>query len=150
MVIKTFFYSMETTLISKKATLHLQHIFFVHLFAVVLDDYNVKLPKTTLLHVLWRRCSTFSRSFFFHCRSFSPCTGGRQHFLFCHHRDKIFMLFFQQKMSRSRSLQIKIKIKTVHQIKSRSWEIKGGKYTKTLAKFQARGIFRIRDVRKTF
>ena len=104
MVIKTFFYSMETTLISKKATLHVQHIFFVHLFAVVLDDYNVKLPKTTLLHVLWRRCCTFSRSFFFHCRSFSPCTGGRQHFLFCHHRYKIFMLFFQQKMSRSRSL----------------------------------------------
>ena len=65
MVIKTFFYSMETTLISKKATLHVQHIFFVHLFAVVLDDYNVKLPKTTLLHVLWRRCCTFSRSFFF-------------------------------------------------------------------------------------
>ena len=147
MVIKTFFYSMETTLISKKATLHLQHIFFVHLFAVVLDDYNVKLLCYTFYggDVL-----LFLVHFFFHCRSFSPCTGGRQHFLFCHHRDKIFMLFFQQKMSRSRSLQIKIKIKTVHQIKSRSWEIKGGKYTKTLAKFQARGIFRIRDIRKTF
>ena len=34
-------------LISKKATLHEQHIFFVHFFAVVLYDYNVKLPETS-------------------------------------------------------------------------------------------------------
>ena len=32
-----------TGLISKTATLHVQHTFFVHLFAVVLHDYNVKL-----------------------------------------------------------------------------------------------------------
>ena len=32
--------------------------------------------------------------FFFNCRSFSPCIGGRKH---CHRRYKIFMLFFQQK-----------------------------------------------------
>ena len=32
-------------LISKKATLHVQHTFFVHFFAVVLHDYNVKLQK---------------------------------------------------------------------------------------------------------
>ena len=32
-------------LISLKATLHVQHIFFVHFFAVVLHDYNVKLPE---------------------------------------------------------------------------------------------------------
>ena len=43
-------------LISKKATLHEQHTFFVHFFAVVLHDYNVKLPETSLLHVLWRKC----------------------------------------------------------------------------------------------
>ena len=42
-------------LISKKATLHTQHTFFVHFFAVVLHDYNVKLPETSLLHVLWRK-----------------------------------------------------------------------------------------------
>ena len=36
-------------LISKKATLHVQHTFFVHFFAVVLHDYNVKLPKTSVL-----------------------------------------------------------------------------------------------------
>ena len=32
-------------LISKKATLHVQHNSFVHFFAVVLYDYNVKLPE---------------------------------------------------------------------------------------------------------
>ena len=84
-------------LISKKATLHVQHTFLVHFFAVVLHDYNVKLPETSQLHVLWRKCRTCSRSLFFHCRSFSPCIGGRQHFSFCHRRYKIFMLFFQQK-----------------------------------------------------
>ena len=31
-------------LISKKETLHVQHTFFVHFFAVVLHNYNVKLP----------------------------------------------------------------------------------------------------------
>ena len=34
---------------------------------------------------------------FFHCRSFSPCIGGRLHFSFCHRCYKIFLLFFQQK-----------------------------------------------------
>ena len=33
-------------LISKTATLHVQHTFFVHFFAVVLHDYCVKLPQT--------------------------------------------------------------------------------------------------------
>ena len=32
-------------LISKKTTLHVQHTFFVHFSAVVLHDYNVKLPE---------------------------------------------------------------------------------------------------------
>ena len=30
-----------------KATLHVQHNFFVHFFAVVLHNYNVKLPETS-------------------------------------------------------------------------------------------------------
>ena len=34
-------------LISKKATLHVQHTFCVHFFAVVLHDHNVKLPETS-------------------------------------------------------------------------------------------------------
>ena len=45
-------------LISKKATLHVQHTFFVHFFAVVLHDYNVKLPETSLLLVFWRKGRT--------------------------------------------------------------------------------------------
>ena len=34
-------------LISKTATLHVQNTFFVHFFAAVLHDYNVKLPETS-------------------------------------------------------------------------------------------------------
>ena len=34
-------------LISKQATLHVQHTFIAHCFAVVLHDYNVKLPETS-------------------------------------------------------------------------------------------------------
>ena len=35
-------------LISKKATLHVQHTFlYINFFAVVLHDYNVKLPETS-------------------------------------------------------------------------------------------------------
>ena len=33
-------------LISKKTTLHVQRTFCVYFFAVVLHNYNVKLPKT--------------------------------------------------------------------------------------------------------
>ena len=84
-------------LIRKKATLHVQHTFFMHFFAFVLHDHNVKLPETSYLHVLWRKCRTFSCSLFFHCRWFSPCIGGRLHFSFCYRRYKIFMLFFQEK-----------------------------------------------------
>ena len=51
-------------LISKKATLQEQHTFFVHLFAVVLHDYNVTLPETSQLDILWRKCCTCSRSLF--------------------------------------------------------------------------------------
>ena len=45
------------------------------------------------------------------------------------------------------SKQIKIKLKTILQKKSRIWEMKGGKYTKTLAKIWIEGIIRIRDIR---
>ena len=46
----------------KKATLHVQLTFFLHFFAVVLHDYTVKLPETSQLHVLWRKCRTCSHS----------------------------------------------------------------------------------------
>ena len=52
-------------LISKKATLHVQHTLFVHSFAVVWHDCNVKLPETSQLHVLRRKCWTCSCSLFF-------------------------------------------------------------------------------------
>ena len=64
-------------LISHKTTLHLQHTFYLEyiiFFAIVLHNYNVKLPETSLLHVLWRKCCMFTVHyfFFFCCRSFSP------------------------------------------------------------------------------
>ena len=39
-------------LISKITTMHMQHTFFVHFFAVVLHDYHEKLPETSWLYVL--------------------------------------------------------------------------------------------------
>ena len=36
----------------------------------------------------------------------------------------------------------------IDQTKSEIWEMKGGKFTKTLATIQARRIFRIRDIRR--
>ena len=38
-------------------------------------------------------------------------------------------------------------MKTIRQIKSRIWEMKGVKYTKTLAKIWVEGVIRIRDIR---
>ena len=84
-------------LISKKATLHVQHTFFVHFFAVVLHDYNEELPETSWLHVLWRNCRTCSCSLFFHCRSFSP--RWPLAFLIFSPPLQNFMLFLRQKMS---------------------------------------------------
>ena len=55
-------------LISKKETLHVQHTSFVHFFAVVLHDYNVKLPSYTfygeMSYVL--ACSLFFTAAHFH------------------------------------------------------------------------------------
>ena len=69
-----------------KNTLHVQHTFFVHFFAVALHDYNVKRPETSQLHVLWRKCCMCSRSLFFIAfLILSPPLH------------KIFMLFFEQK-----------------------------------------------------
>ena len=36
-----------TGVISKKATLHVQHTFFVYFFAVVLHNHILKLPETS-------------------------------------------------------------------------------------------------------
>ena len=80
--------------------LHVQHTFFVHFFAVVLHNYNVKLPETSQLHVFWRKCRACSRSLFFHCRLlFSSCIRGRciLAFLILSPPLQNFLLFFQQK-----------------------------------------------------
>ena len=53
--------------ISKNSNFARTARFFCTFFAVFLDDYNVKLPETSRLHVLWRKCRTCSRSIFFHC-----------------------------------------------------------------------------------
>ena len=97
-------------LMSKKATLHVQHTFFVHFFAVVLHDYNVKLPETSQFHVLWRKCRTCSRSLFFTAAHFhlALVAASSSHFVTaatkfscCSSNKKMSPLFF---ISRSRSL----------------------------------------------
>ena len=80
-------------LISKKATLHVQHTFFVHFFAVVLNDCNVKRPKTSWLHVLWRKCCTCSCSLFFSLSLIFTLVAASISSL------QNFMFFLQQKMS---------------------------------------------------
>ena len=64
----------------------MQHTFYVHFSAVVLNYYNVKLTEASWLHVLWRKCRTCSCSLstvvYFH-------PGGRQHFSSYHRRYKI-------------------------------------------------------------
>ena len=37
----------KSGLISNKTTLHVQHTYFVLQFAIVLHDYNVKIPETS-------------------------------------------------------------------------------------------------------
>ena len=51
-------------LISKKTTLHMQHTFIVHFVAIILHNYNAKLPDTSLLHVLRRKSCMWSCSLF--------------------------------------------------------------------------------------
>ena len=82
-------------LISEKATLHVQHPFFVHFFAVVFHDYNVKFPETSWLCVLWRKCRTCSCSLLFSLSLIY--TRWPQHFSFSHHRYKISRCLSQKK-----------------------------------------------------
>ena len=48
-------------LISKEKNLHVQHTFFVHFFAIVLQDYNAKLPETFFMEEM-----SYAFSFTFH------------------------------------------------------------------------------------
>ena len=81
--------------LAKKATLHVQHTFFCNFFAVILHNYNVKLPETSWLHVFWSKCGTCSCSVFFLCRSFSPWWPLA--FLIFSPPLRNFILFLQQK-----------------------------------------------------
>ena len=80
-------------IISIKATLHVQHTFFVLFFAVVLRDYIAKLPETSYLHDLRVPVHfLFSLPLIFTLvvASISP---------FSHRRYKIFLVFFQRNWS---------------------------------------------------
>ena len=73
-----------------------------HFFCIFLCLCFARLQRETSRNFIVTRFMgemsyVFSFTFFFHCRLFSPCVGGRQHFPFCHRRYEIFMLFFQQK-----------------------------------------------------
>ena len=96
-------------LISKKATLHVQHTFIVHFFAIVLHDCYVKLSETSWLHSLWMECRTCSCSLFFHCHSFSPWWPLTSHCYkssYCSSNRKCLLLFF---LSRSGSFLVEIR-----------------------------------------
>ena len=100
-----------------------------------------------ILHYM--RCPLY----YMHCFSYNMRCLRRYMWYICHylqrfcHYIRCFRHYCWFSVSRN-SKQIKINIKTVQKIKSRIWEIKGGTYTKTLAKIQVRGIFRIQDIRR--
>ena len=94
-------------LISKKATLHVQHTFFVHFFAVVLHDCNVKRPslrsarrissllETSWLHVLWRKRRRCSCSLFFSLSLIFTCPpASRRYKISCCSSNKNVSLCF--------------------------------------------------------
>ena len=68
------------------------------------------------------------------------------------HKVSHFYFYFCQKMELLVFIVTPFKIdqnkNQNRSIKSRIWEMKGVTYTKTLAKIQVRGIFRIRDIRR--
>ena len=72
--------------------------FFVHFFAVVLHDGNVRLPETSELHVLLRKFYMWSCSRFSLPLIFNLVAASISHFLM-HRRYKIFMLFFKRNWS---------------------------------------------------
>ena len=65
-------------LISKKGTLHVQHTFFAHFFAVVLHDYKVKSSRNFLVTRFMEEMSYvfFCSLFFFHYLFFSLSFAG--------------------------------------------------------------------------
>ena len=85
-------------LICKKTICTCSTRFFCIFFAVVLHDYNVKLPETSWLPVKWRKCCTCTCSIFF-CFSRRSCLlWWKQAFLIFSPLQQNFMLFLEQKM----------------------------------------------------
>ena len=82
----------------RKKTLHVQRTFFVHFFAVVLHDCNVKLPSYTFCggNVVCVPIRFFLFSCFFAAHFH---LGGRQHFSFSHRHYKNFCFFLQRNLS---------------------------------------------------
>jgi len=104
--------TVKKTTISKKATLQVQHTCFVLFFPVVLHEYNVKLPETSWLKVLWRKCRTcFLFTIFFSlpliftlvATSISQFLTAATKFLCCSSNKKRPLSFFT---SRSGSLSV--------------------------------------------
>ena len=98
-------------LISKKATLQVQHTCFVLFFPVVLHEYNMKLPETSWLKVLWRKWRTcFLFTIFFSlpliftlvATSISQFLTAATNFLCCSSNKKRLLCF----ISRSGSLSV--------------------------------------------
>ena len=68
-------------LISTKTTLHMQHTFIVHFIAIILHNYNAKLPDTSLLHVLPGKSFLCSCSLFSLLLIFTLVFASISHFL---------------------------------------------------------------------
>ena len=68
-------------LISTNSTLHMQHTFIVHFIAIVLHNYNAKLPDTSLLHVLPRKSFLYSCSLVSLLLIFTLVFASISHFL---------------------------------------------------------------------
>ena len=75
--------------------------FFAHFFAVVLHDFNVKLPENSWLHVFFREENVVRVlvHLYFHCRSFFPQWPIAFLIISAHRHYKIFMLLFQQSLT---------------------------------------------------
>ena len=85
--------------LAKKQLCTCSTLFFVHFFAVVLHDYNVKLQKlpSYTFYDGRRKCRTCSCSLFILLELiFALVAASISH---SHHHYKIFMVFFQQKIS---------------------------------------------------
>ena len=110
--------SKKTTigLISKKETLHVQHTFFVHFFAVVLHDYNVKLPETSKLHVFFDHF--FFTAAHFHLTlvafSISHLVTAVTKFSCCSSNKKMSPLFFISRSKKSRPFLVELRWPTAY------------------------------------